>query len=184
MTKIGTAAFACHYELQTVAMNNGVLAIGNECFKESMLSFITIPPGVDTIPDSSFINCRQLRHVSVPTTANVLGRYFLAGSYVLKRISITENVTLISNGFCSQCAGLERAVFYGKIEAFQGSLLDDSYSLKTVDLTHCEAIPTLQSTVNFNGAPSSLEILVPAALADEWKQATNWTKYADNIKGV
>ena len=184
VTKIGTAAFARHYELRTISMNNRVLVLEKECFRESAISFITIPPGVYTIPDSSFTNCRQMRHISIPIAVNVLGKYFLSTALVLKRISITENVTLISNGFCSQCKGLERAVFYGKIESFQGSLLDDSYSLKTVDLTHCEAIPTLQSTLNFSGAPSSLEILVPAALAEEWKQATNWTKYANNIKGV
>lgn len=55
-------------------------------------------------------------------------------------------------------------------------------SLKTLDLTHCSSVPSL--TAAWYGTPDDLQILVPAALADEWKQATNWVKYADKIIGV
>ena len=42
----------------------------------------------------------------------------------------------------------------------------------------------MQDATIFNVASSDLEILVPAALADEWKQTTNWTRLAEYIKGV
>lgn len=184
VTKIDTAAFAYHYELRTISMNNGVLVLGKECFRESALSFITIPPGVYTIPDSSFTNCRQMRHISIPIAVNVLGKYFLSTGLVLKRVSIPANVILISSGFCNSCTGLEYVAFYGKIEEFQGTVSNGNYSLKTVNLTHCDAIPTLQNASSFDGASQDLEILVPAALAEEWKKATNWTRLASKIKGV
>ena len=58
------------------------------------------------------------------------------------------------------------------------------YSLKKLDLTKNTEIATLESYNAFQKTAADLEILVPAALADEWKAATNWTTYADNIKGV
>ena len=36
----------------------------------------------------------------------------------------------------------------------------------------------------FNDISADCEIRVPAALADEWKDATNWSTYADHIVGV
>ena len=36
----------------------------------------------------------------------------------------------------------------------------------------------------FNNISADCEIRVPAALADEWKAATNWSTYADHIVGV
>ena len=42
----------------------------------------------------------------------------------------------------------------------------------------------LSNTNAFTGIVADCEIRVPAALADEWKAATNWATYADYIVGV
>ena len=184
VTKINEAAFNNHYALQSVSMNKGVTALGKGCFKFSAIEFMTVPNGVSTIPDTAFNACHRLRRVSVPVSVQSLGPYFLYNTPVLKNVHVNASITIIPPYFCGSCAGLERAVFYGKIEALQGMVLGGVYSLKTIDLTHCEAIPTLQSTASFDGVPQDLEILVPAALAEEWKKATNWTRFASKIKGV
>lgn len=184
VTKINEAAFKNHYVLQSASMNKGVTVLGKGCFSYSTIEFMTVPNGVSTIPDNVFSSCQRLRRVSVPVSVQSLGQYFLYNTPVLKNVHLNASITIIPPYFCGSCEGLERAVFYGKIETLQGVVLGDIYSLKTIDLTHCEAIPTLQNASSFDGASQGLEILVPAALAEEWKAATNWTRFASKIKGV
>jgi uridine kinase len=52
------------------------------------------------------------------------------------------------------------------------------------DFTQHTAVPTLANTEAFYNIPADCEIRVPAALADEWKAATNWSTYASKIVGV
>lgn len=184
VTKINEAAFKNHYALQSVSMNKGVTVLGKGCFSSSTIEFMTVPNGVNAIPDTIFNSCQRLRRVSVPVSVQSLGPYFLYNTPVLKNVHVNASITIIPPYFCGSCAGLERAVFYGKIETLQGVVLGGIYSLKTIDLTHCEAIPTLQNASSFDGASQGLEILVPAVLAEEWKKATNWTRFASKIKGV
>ena len=206
VVKIDKSAFKNHYALNSVSMNHGITALADECFKCSSIEFMTIPSGVEAIPYSVFTNCVCLRNVSLPTSVQNLDQYSIYQCNVLKRLNlknvtnpqsnavssdnaineivVNADVTYIPNYFCSDCIGLERAVFLGKVKIFYSGALSGCYSLKTVDLTHCEAVPTLQDTTTFNWANSDMEILVPAALADEWKQTTNWTRLAEYIKGV
>lgn len=58
------------------------------------------------------------------------------------------------------------------------------YGMAFYDFTACTAVPTLSNKNAFNGIPADCEIRVPAALADEWKAATNWATYANYIVGV
>lgn len=206
VVKIDNSAFKNHYALNSVSMNQGLMTLGEECFRYSSIEFMTIPSGVENIPYNIFAACGRLRNVSLPTSVQNLDQYSIYQCNALKRLNL-KNVTNIQiravssdnaiseivvnadivdilNYFCSDCTGLERVVFLGKVEFFYSGALSGCSSLKTVDLTHCEAVPTLQDTTIFNGVSSDLEILVPAALADEWKAATNWVNLASYIKGV
>lgn len=206
VVKIDKSAFKNHYALNSVSMNQGITALADECFKCSSIEFMTIPSGVEAIPYSVFTTCGRLRNVSLPTSVQNLDQYSIYQCNVLKRLNlknvtnpqshavssdnaineivVNADIAYIPNYFCSDCTGLERVTFLGRVNIFYSGALSGCYSLKTVDLTHCEAVPTLQDTTTFNWANSDMEILVPAALADEWKQTTNWTRLAEYIKGV
>lgn len=206
VVKIDKSAFKKHYALNSVSMNQGITALADECCYSSSIEFIAIPSGIDTIPYSAFSLCGCLKNISLPVSAQNLDQYSIYQCVALKRLDlknitnlqsraisidnaineivVNADVTYIPNYFCSDCIGLERAVFLGKVKTFYSGALSGCYSLKIVDLTHCEAVPTLQDATIFNVASSDLEILVPAAMADEWRQATNWTRLAEYIKGV
>lgn len=206
VVKIDKSAFKNHYALHSVSMSQWITALADECFNSSSIEFITIPSGVDAIPYTAFSTCGCLKNISLPVSVQNLAQYSIYMCNALKRLNlknitnpqsravgndnaiseivVNADVAYIPNYFCSDCIGLERVVFLGKVKTFYSGALSSCYSLKTVDLTHCEAVPTLQDATIFNGAGSGLEILVPSAMADEWKQATNWTALASKIKGV
>lgn len=206
VVKIDKSAFINHYALHSVSMHQGITAIAEECFKRSSIEFITIPSGIDAIPYSAFNACRCLKNISIPVSVQNLATYSIfqcdtlnnlnlknitnpqdravSGDNGINKIVVNADITYIPKYFCSDCIGLERVIFLGEVKLFYSGAISDCYSLKSVDLTHCISVPTLQDATIFNYITSDLEILVPAALADEWKQATNWTRLADHIKGV
>lgn len=206
VVKIDKSAFKNHYALNSVSMNQGITALADECFKCSSIEFMTIPSGVEAIPYSVFAACGRLKNVSLPTSVQNLDQYSIYQCNVLKRLNlknvtnpqsravssdnaineivVNADIAYIPNYFCCDCTGLERIAFLGNVKTFYSGALSGCYSLKIVDLTHCEAVPTRQDGTIFSSAGSDLEILVPAALADEWRQATNWTALAKYIKGV
>lgn len=206
VVKIDKSAFKNHYALNSVSMNQEITALADECFNNSSIEFIAIPSGIDTIPYSAFNMCRCLKNISLPVSVQNLDQYSIHQCNTLRRLNlknvtnpqsravssdnainkivVNADIAYIPNYFCSDCTGLERVIFLGRVNTFYSGALSSCYNLKIVDLTHCEAVPTLQDGTIFSNAGSDLEILVPAALAEEWKQATNWTRLAKYIKGV
>ena len=171
----------------------------------SSIGSISLCNEIKTIGDSTFYYCQKLKHVSFPNNANITS-YCLSNSSI-SNVSCSPRATLMSDKAFYSCYNLRRIVvgcgvsevadsafafdysllsivFKGNISWIKSGAFQYCKALKQISFTKCEQIPTLASTSALDGTPSDLEILVPAALAEEWKQATNWTKYANNIKGV
>lgn len=56
-------------------------------------------------------------------------------------------------------------------------------NLTSVILGNTSQVATLGSTSAFSNTPNAI-IYVPDALVDSYKSATNWSTYADRIKGI
>lgn len=142
----------------------GVSTIGRMAFEESGVEELEIPETVTNIDDTN-------------------GGYTFQGCNQLRRISLSSGCKLIAQAMFRNCYRLQYVTCNGDVTKIGGNAFKDCKCIKTVDLSHCTAIPTMTAAA-FSGTPSDLQILVPAALADEWKAATNWTTYADKIVGV
>lgn len=206
VTKFNKGVFFKNYALHSVSMSKGVTGLSETNFRNSSIEFITIPSGIDTILSETFCECGCLKNISLPVSVQNLEQNAIYQCNALKRLNfknivnpqkgavaydnaiseivVNAGITYIPNEFCSNCKSLEKISFLGNVKIFYSGALSGCWSLKTVNLTHCKAVPTMQDATIFNVASSDLEILVPAALADEWKQATNWTQLAKYIKGV
>ena len=111
--------------------------------------------------DKAFYSCYNLRRIVVGCGVSEVADSAFAFDYSLLSIVFKGNISWIKSGAFQYCK-----------------------ALKQISFTKCKQIPTLASANALDGTSSDLEILVPAALAEEWKAATNWTRYANNIKGV
>lgn len=163
MTKIDGDAFYNCYNLTDIIIPDkvaGVLGVNafHGCYN---LTNITIPSGVITLGANSFNNCRNLTSITIPEgVVNIYGSAFSSCERLVS-ITIPSTVTKIVSNTFNACYGL---AFY--------------------DFTNHVSIPELASIAALSGIPADCEIRVPAALVDEWKAATNWSRYADYIVGV
>ena len=146
------------------------------------LAAVSIPPSVIKIYKNAFRDA-ALRRICIPKNADLIALYSLNGS-LINSLLIPAGVVSIYSYSMYECNLLCSIKAFGPVSTIEICAFASCKLLKTVDFTHCTAVPTLKSINAFLDCPSDLQILVPAALADEWKQATNWTTYANNIIGV
>ena len=200
--------FSSCYLLQAfVGPKDFYYIIGSHCFQScTRLSVISLPKKEFIFKSNSVSGLSGLRCFHIPSiskayeqnssynfannraieTFTFFNKAFsdiFSGSYNLKYIMVKNNSTLPSY-FLTNCVVLSKFKAYGNISEIQASAFSDCYSLKEIDLTECESVPTLVNSNAFQNVPSDCKILVPANLAEEWKAATNWSSHASKIVGV
>ena len=207
VTSIGDEAFHSCYSLSSVTIPNGVTSIGNQAFRNCYsLPSVTIPNGVTSINTQAFYNCYSLPSVTIPNGVTSIGNEAFRNCYSLPSVTIPNGVTSIGNQAFHSCYSLSSVTIPNGVtsignQAFYGCALSSvvipdgvtSINSKTFynctgvryyDFTHHTTVPTLSNTDAFTGIAADCEIRVPAALADKWKAATNWSTYANHIVGV
>lgn len=190
-----------------VEIGNDIADIENEAFYGcENLESINIPTSIAYIKSDAFLDCRRLQWISnkhmlmmynYALTENGLQRAaFGGGSYAfgssnafqknkdLRRSVLPTHYSAIMSSDYNGCTALVEVICNNNIKKIGSMAFFGCYSLKKLDLTKNTEIPTLESYNAFQKTAADLEILVPASLAEDWKAATNWTTYADNIKGV
>lgn len=161
--------------------------------------------GITIIGNNMFKYCSKLKKVQFKKITK-LGSYALAGTAIetyestadtaavwpdalgncnrLHSVVFGEKITTIYNTVCEYCLSLVAVVCLGAVTEVGYDALKECYSLKRLDLSHCTRVPSLGNSAMFNSCPADFEILVPAALLEDWRKKTNWVAWADHIKGV
>lgn len=188
-------------------IGNDIADIESEAFYGcENLESVNIPTSITYIKGDAFLDCRKLQWISnkhvlmmynFALTENGLQRAtFGGGGYAygsssafqkdknLKRAVLPTHYSMILSSDYNGCTALVEVICNSNIKKIGSMAFFGCYSLKKLDLTKNTEIPVLESYNAFEKTAADLEILVPASLAEEWKKATNWTTYADNIKGV
>ena len=208
VTSIGDSAFYACYSMSSITIPNGVTSIGSYAFYScSSMSSITIPNGVTSIGNRAFSNCYSMSAITIPNGVTSIGSYAFYTCYSLSSITIPGSVTSIGDSAFRTCNSLSSITIPGSVTSIGTHVFNSCYSLSSItvpgsvisigdstfsncygvryyDFTRHTAVPTLSNTNAFNNIAADCEIRVPAALADEWKAATNWATYANKIVGV
>ena len=170
--------------IQKVEIGDGVTSIGNEAFYNCYsLPSVTIPNGVTSMGNQAFRNCYSLPSVTIPNGVTSIGNQAFHSCYSLSSVTIPNGVTSINTQAFYGCT-LSSVVIPDGVTSINSKTFYNCTGVRYYDFTHHTTVPTLSNTDAFNGISADCEIRVPAALADEWKAATNWATYADYIVGV
>lgn len=157
---LGNFAFQFCKNLSSVRMNNNAIdgkTVFANCY---LLSSVDAPSGIP-LGDTAYYQCSALTSVNIPDDATEIPSMCFYQCDTLASINVPMNVMNIASSAFGACNGVR---YY--------------------DFTKHTAVPSLSATSAFTGIATDCEILVPAALYDEWIAATNWATYAANIKAV
>lgn len=146
----------------TTIRNNRITYLGIEVFRNYESLAVVDFPNVTSTGANIFYACYGLRTVNLPKLSAV-GINMFAYSSLLKRLDF-PSVESISGGAFSGCA-----------------------RLVTLILRKADAVCTLANVNAFTNTPIAKGtglIYVPDNLVEQYKAATNWSTYANQIKPI
>ena len=144
--------------------------------------------------DRTFIclcrNCKNLISANLDNTIPIAHYGFEAafeGCTNLKKLSL-KGLASTTNGLykiCKGCINLEYVYLNNLSIAstydFREGAFSECSKLKAVHFDEATAIPMMYNANAFSAAPSTMKIVVPDGLYDDWIIANNWSVYASNI---
>ena len=101
--------------------------------------------------------------------------------------SIPNNVTIIDEYAFQKCASITEMTCLGNITTIKSNAFNQCSTLSKFMLPNVTSVPTLSAKSAFTETPIASGtgyIYVPDDLVDSFKAATNWSTYADQIKGI
>ena len=205
---IGNSAFRDCYSLASITISTGVISIGNDAFYNCRsiasitipagvtsigksafqgcysLASITIPAGVTSIGDYAFGNCYSLASIAIPTGVISIGSSAFNACYSLASITIHDGVTSIGNYAFQNCYSLASITIPAGVTSISDYAFSNCYGMRYYNFSECTSIPALSNKNAFYNIPSDCQMLIPSALYNRWKSATNWTTYASHMVSV
>ena len=180
VTQISQMAFIDCKKLEEITIPDSVTYIQNEVFRNcSNLRKITLPKNLSFISYYTFYGCTALESIIIPDSVTSIGNSAFEGCTSLKSITVPNSVTTIGKSAFEGCVKLS-----GKIEipstvtsigkmAFQdcGGLTEVTVGGKTPPELGTDAFKNTGVTA----------IYVPCGAVDAYKNAENWSAYADII---
>ena len=150
----------------------------------NMLQEVYIGGNVTSIGKYAFIYCYSLASVTITDGVTSIGKYSFGNCYSLASVTIQAGVTSIGSSAFGNCSSLASVTIPAGVTSIGSSAFGNCYGMRFYDFSACTAVPTLSSTNAFGNIPSDCQMLIPSALYDKWKTATNWATYAKYMVAV
>ena len=185
VTSIGNYVFKKCHSLASITIPDGITAINDSAFSDCYsLANITIPTGVTSISNYAFSDCYSLAHITIPPGDTSISDHTFPYCYSLASITIPTGVTSISDYAFSDCRSLASITIPTGVTSIGDYAFQNCYGMRYYDFSACTSIPALSNTNAFRKNPSDFQMLIPSALYNNWKSATNWATYASKMVSV
>ena len=169
VSDVGTSAFSNCSALTQVSLPN-VISVGSACFLLSKLLSDVNLSKAETLGKSTFQHCESLTSINLPQV-NAIGQQAFQGCTKLEKVDLRKHIDFLDYGNqFTNCTHLTTLILRSN--------------------TVCS--PRFSVTANSGGILSNTPIAnskngyvyVPRALVNEYKNATNWTVIADQIRAI
>ena len=134
--------------------------------------------------NNGIVYCNMLQEVYVGKNVISIGTYAFYKCYSISSITIPDGVTDIGVSAFQNCYSLASITIPTGVTSIGNYAFYYCYGIRYYDFSACTAIPTLSNKNAFNKIPSDCQMLIPSALYNNWKTATNWATYASKMVSV
>jgi hypothetical protein len=148
------------------------------------LESITIPKGVSDLGTSSFYSCTTLRCIVVPNGVISCGTGVFSSCSKLEYITIPNGFYVIWGSLFKYDYFLKGITIPKSVEAIKKDAFGNCHDIRYFNFSGFVSVPPLESTTAFADIPADCQMLIPSALFDKWRAATNWTALAKYMVAV
>lgn len=99
ITLIGDGAFTNSDLSGTIKFSKNLKFTGPDAFKQTKITAVIIEEGVTSIPKGTFMNCPNLKSVTLPSTLTEIGNLAFSGCSALTEVIIPEGTEIESDIF-------------------------------------------------------------------------------------
>ena len=174
--------------LQNVIFADEITTIANYAFYQCRsLALTSLPNSIISIRSYAFYNCAALALTSLPENLKSISDYGFEGCSSLAITKLPNQITEISWSAFSKCTSLVELTCEGNIATIEANAFSSCSALAKIVFPNITSVPVLDATNAFSGTPmvaGTGYFYVPDELVDSFKSATNWSSYADQIKGI
>lgn len=159
-----------------------IKTLANYCFCGCNGITLVDLSNISSIGENVFRNCSNLQEVIYPAELTTVSYYLFYGCTSLQNFDFS-NITTINSSAFSRCPLTE--VNLPKITRLNSNCFNNCSNLVKVVIRQNTSVCTLSSTNVFNSTPIANGegfIYVPDELLEDYKVATNWSTYAEQIK--
>jgi hypothetical protein len=187
LTKIGYDCFYNCKSISGIVIPNNVITIGYQAFYGcSTLTSIQMPSNLKSLGTGVFMYCSKLKSIQIPSGISKLDSETFSGCSVLVLEELPNNIVSLGNSCFYNCRGITKLKCLGNITSIGRACFNYCSNLEKFILPNVTSVPTLD-TNGFNNTKISSGtgyIYVPDTLVDNFKSATNWSTYANQIKPI
>lgn len=185
--------------LKEVILPSSLTGLGKNAFSGSALETITIPGGVQRLPEKLFDGCKALKtvilsegllriderafqdctalqSVTLPSTLNAIGGYAFYGCTALTEIVFSDALTSLSSFVCARAQSLKKVTLGDKVEIIGMCAFQNCFELEEITLP---ASVTSIARNAFSGC-MKLGTIVFEGTMEQWNQITkgaDWNDY-------
>lgn len=171
-TKVKDSAFKSNSEITSLNLPSAT-SIGTSAFQGCTALTSVNLPSVHTIKKTAFCECTALKTANIPNCGNING-------YAFQLCSSLASVNMPGAVFIAEYA-------FAGCKSLTKIIIGNGYQVANVEPTTFNGCYHLTGTVDETYNPDGLKdcyIYVPDAWVDDYRSATNWSTYADQIKGI
>lgn len=93
-------------QVNSVEINSSVTSIGENAFRQSKITSITIPDSVTAIGGFAFAFCEKLESITIPNNVKTIGGYLFSNCTSLSEVTLPAGMTGIGKGMFDNCSSL------------------------------------------------------------------------------
>jgi hypothetical protein len=180
-------AFAGNQTLKKVVLPNGLAAVGDYMFCQSVVEQVDIPDSVREIGDKAFQACSSLTDIHWPLHLKRVGQMAFYSCQQLSVVSLPEGVTEIGGQAFFLCDALHSFYIPSTVQTFGTG---GSYSnIVAVTLDKITTITCTSPTPPpvgcfYLSSRTVAKVRVPAENFEDYKTSPNWQPVADVIEPI
>ena len=188
LTKINASAFGYCTGLALTELPDTIREIWDNAFSYcTNLALTKLPSNLYYLGGRAFYGCTNLALTELPSGLKSMGFNVFQNCKNITVKEIPKGITNLNGGEFRGCTSITEMTCLGVIGQIGTYVFNGCSNLEKLVIPNNTTVPTLQGTNAFTGtkiASGTGYIYVPDDLVESFKTATNWSTYADQIKGM